>query len=286
MYLGIEGKNGSKKRLSLPPTPKWESCPLHLQKFTTNITVEPKINIRKFTKHHFMRYSGYLLLISLICLLSACQAKQESTQQVDANTDNKDENGQSIYEETQKDDVRYILFFGNSLTAGYGLDEDKAFPALIQKRIDSLNLKYTVINAGLSGETTSGGLNRISWVLKQKVDVFVLELGANDVLRGLDLKETEANLSAILDKVLESNPNTKIVLAGMQAPPNMGTEYTRTFASIFPKLAKKYNAALIPFLLEDVAAMPQLNLADGKHPNEEGQKIVRDNVWRVLEGVL
>ncbi|MBK9254894.1 MAG: arylesterase [Saprospiraceae bacterium] len=233
-----------------------------------------------------MRNSGYLFLISFIYLLSACQPKQESVQQVDADADNKDKNSQTVYQESEKNDVRYILFYGNSLTAGYGLDEDKAFPALIQKRIDSLNLKYTVINAGLSGETTSGGLNRITWVLKQKVDVFVLELGANDVLRGLDLKETESNLSAIIDKVLESNPNTKIILAGMQAPPNMGTEYTRTFASIFPKLAKKYNAALIPFLLEDVASIPALNLADGKHPNEEGQKIVCENVWRVLEQVL
>ena len=118
------------------------------------------------------------------------------------------------------------------------------------------------------------------------MDIFVLELGANDVLRGLDLKATEANLKAILDKVKSTYPDAKLVLAGMEAPPNMGNDYTRQFSAIFPRLAKQYNAALIPFLLEGVASIPSLNLADGKHPNVEGQKIVRDNVWEVLEGLV
>ncbi len=229
----------------------------------------------------------YLFLITTLGIsIQGCKSKQESSIQVDIKAENNDQSTPSVAEEAKQADKKTILFFGNSLTAGYGLDEEQSFPALIQQRIDSLGLAYLVVNAGLSGETTSGGLNRIEWVLKQKVDIFVLELGANDVLRGLDLKATESNLKAILDKVKSTYPDVKLMLAGMQAPPNMGNDYTRQFAAIFPRLAKQYNAALIPFLLKDVAAIPALNLADGKHPNVEGQKIVRDNVWEVLEGVM
>jgi acyl-CoA thioesterase-1 len=229
----------------------------------------------------------YLFLITTLGIsIQGCKSKQESSIQVDIKAENNDQSTPSVAEEAKQADKKTILFFGNSLTAGYGLDEEQSFPALIQQRIDSLGLAYLVVNAGLSGETTSGGLNRIEWVLKQKVDIFVLELGANDVLRGLDLKATESNLKAILDKVKSKYPDVKLMLAGMQAPPNMGNDYTRQFAAIFPRLAKQYNAALIPFLLKDLAAIPALNLADGKHPNVEGQKIVRDNVWEVLEGVM
>lgn len=182
---------------------------------------------------------------------------------------------------------KVILFFGNSLTAGMGLDPNEAFPSVIKQRLDSLNLPYTVVNAGLSGETTAAGKNRINWVLNQKVDVFVLELGANDGLRGIPLEETRNNLQAIIDKVRSKNPETKIVLAGMQIPPNMGLEYTSEFRKIFPELAAKNQAALIPFLLEDVAGIPSLNQADGIHPTVEGQKIVAyQNVWPVLKPLL
>lgn len=182
---------------------------------------------------------------------------------------------------------KVILFFGNSLTAGMGLDPNEAFPAVIQQRLDSLNLPYTAVNAGLSGETTAAGKNRINWVLNQNVDVFVLELGANDGLRGIPLEETRSNLQTIIDKVLSKNPKTKIVLAGMQIPPNMGQEYTTEFRKIFPELAEKNNAALIPFLLEDVAGIPSLNQSDGIHPTVEGQKIVAyKNVWPILEPLL
>lgn len=187
---------------------------------------------------------------------------------------------------SSKSDAKTILFFGNSLTAGYGLDTKESFPSLIQNRLDSLDLNYTVINAGLSGETTSGGKNRLGWVLKQKVDIFVLELGANDGLRGIPLTETRSNLQTIIDKVLEKNPDTKIVLAGMQIPPNMGQEYTKEFRTIFPDLAEKNDLQLIPFLLDGVAGIPNLNLPDGIHPTAEGQKIVRENVWTVLQGLL
>lgn len=186
----------------------------------------------------------------------------------------------------QSSNIKYILFFGNSLTAGYGLDEDQSFPSLIQQRIDSLGLPYQVINGGLSGETSAGGLNRIEWVLRQQIDVFVLELGPNDALRGLDLKSTEASLRGILDAVLKKYPDIPIIIAGMEAPPNMGAEYTTAFRNIYSKIAKDYNARLIPFLLEGVGGKPELNLPDRMHPNAEGQKIVRENVWRVLKEVI
>ncbi|MCJ7465811.1 MAG: arylesterase [Maribacter sp.] len=181
---------------------------------------------------------------------------------------------------------KVILFFGNSLTAGYGLDIQEAFPALVQQRIDSLRLPFTVINSGVSGETTTGGKNRLNWVLDQKIDVVVLELGANDGLRGIPLQETRKNLQEIIDAVRSKNPETKIVLAGMQIPPNMGNAYTSEFRNIYPDLAKKNDTYLIPFLLKDVAGIPELNQDDGIHPTAEGEKIVADNVWDVLKEVV
>lgn len=180
-----------------------------------------------------------------------------------------------------------ILFFGNSLTAGYGLDDpDQAFPAVIQQDIDSLKLPYKVINGGLSGETTSDGKNRINWLLKQHVDVFVLELGANDGLRGIPVSETEVNLQSIIDQVKAKYPQAKMILTGMQVPPNMGGTYSGDFKKIFPRLAKKNNMALVPFLLENVAGIRDLNQKDGIHPTEKGAKIVAQNVWMVLKGML
>lgn len=201
----------------------------------------------------------------------------------------------TVTEETEKtpnnsqaktSEDKLIMFFGNSLTAGMGLDTEDAFPELIQDKLDSLELSYQVINAGLSGETTASGKNRLEWVLNQKIDVFVLELGANDGLRGVPLNETRNNLQAIIDFVREKNPDVKIVLAGMQIPPNLGTDYTVGFRKIFPELADKNNVELIPFLLQDVAGIPELNQGDGIHPNEEGQKIVAQNVWEVLKEIL
>jgi acyl-CoA thioesterase-1 len=179
-----------------------------------------------------------------------------------------------------------ILFFGNSLTAGMGLDVEEAFPALIQRKIDSASLTFNVINAGLSGETTASGKNRLAWLLKQKVDVFVLELGANDGLRGIPLEETKKNLQNIIDEVKGHNSEVIIVLAGMQIPPNMGLEYTKGFRNIFPDLAAENKLALIPFLLMDVAGNPDLNQADGIHPTAEGQIIVANNVWEILKIAL
>lgn len=184
-------------------------------------------------------------------------------------------------------DTRNILFFGNSLTAGYGVEPTEAFPALIQEKIDSLNLPYRVINGGVSGETTTGGKQRIDFVLKQqRVDVFVLELGANDGLRGLPLAQTKENLQAIIDKVKEQYPNAKLVLTGMQIPPNMGPAYASGFRSLYPELARENNITLVPFLLEGVGGEAKLNQQDGIHPTAEGHEVVAENVWQELKGVL
>lgn len=182
--------------------------------------------------------------------------------------------------------AKTILFFGNSLTAGYGVGADHAFPAIIGRRIDSLHWPYKVINAGLSGETSAGGKNRIGWILRQPVDVFVLELGANDGLRGIPVAGTAANLQAIIDSVKTKYPAAKIVLAGMQIPPSMGATYTTAFRQTFLQLAAKNKAALIRFLLQGVGGIPQLNQSDGIHPTEQGHRIVADNVWQVLRPLL
>lgn len=179
-----------------------------------------------------------------------------------------------------------VVFFGNSLTAAYQLSKEQGFPALIQVKIDSLGWPFSCVNAGLSGETTADGVNRIEWVLQQPMDVFVLELGANDALRGLPVKETAKNLQLIIDKVNAARPDCKIVIAGMQAPPNLGATYTREFREVYPALAAANKAALIPFLLDGVAGDPALNLEDGIHPNVNGQKIVAETVWKTLKGVL
>jgi len=185
-----------------------------------------------------------------------------------------------------QDNEKVILFFGNSLTAGLGLDLNQAFPNLIQEKINETEKNVRVINAGLSGETSAGGLNRIDWVLNQAIDIFVLELGANDGLRGLPLESTRTNLQGILDKVKAKYPDVKIIIAGMMVPPNMGEEYSNEFIKVYPDLARENGVSLIPFLLDEVAGNPDLNLADGIHPNIEGHQIVAGNVWRVLKPLL
>lgn len=179
-----------------------------------------------------------------------------------------------------------ILFYGNSLTAGYGVEPTQAFPALVGKKIDSVGLGYTVVNAGLSGETTAGGKSRIGWVLRKPVDVFVLELGGNDGLRGLPLSATRQNLQAIIDTVRAKSPQAQIVLAGMQIPPNMGTAYTKEFRELYKQMADKNKLVLIPFLLENVGGIPKLNQPDGIHPNVTGHRIVANTVWQVIQPIL
>lgn len=181
---------------------------------------------------------------------------------------------------------KVVLFYGNSLTAGYGVEPSQAFPALIGQKIDSAGLNYTVVNAGLSGETTAGGKSRISWVMRRPVAVFVLELGGNDGLRGLPVSATRQNLQAIIDTVRQKSPQATIVLVGMQIPPNMGTTYTKAFRSLFRELADKNKLVLIPFLLEGVGGVSSLNQSDGIHPTPAGHKMVANTVWEVLKPVL
>ena len=182
--------------------------------------------------------------------------------------------------------AKSLVFLGDSLTAGFGVQPTEAFPALIAEKIRATNLPFEVQNAGLSGDTSAGGLRRIDWVLQRPIDVLFIELGANDGLRGLDLKSMKANLQAIIDKAKAKNPSVKIILAGMQVPPNLGPEYAAGFRSVFADLARENNATLIPFLLEGVGGQRELNQPDLIHPNPAGHRIIADLVWRTLEPIL
>lgn len=218
------------------------------------------------------------LYFSALVLL-ACNTSEKTSTEQSKTTDT------AAVAVSQKE-VKNILIFGNSLTAGYGLEPAQAYPSVLQNRIDSLKLPYKIVNAGLSGETTSGGNSRLDWVLKNKVDIFILELGGNDGLRGIPVTETRKNLQAMIDKVKAKYPEAKIILAGMQVPPSMGKKYGEEFKVIYPELAKKNNVGLIPFLLEKVGGEVNLNQKDGIHPNEAGAKIVAENVWEVLQPML
>ena len=181
---------------------------------------------------------------------------------------------------------RILLCFGDSLTAGYGLAKPQAFPALLQQKIDARAWKFKTINAGLSGETSAGGLRRIDWLLRQKVDVLLLELGVNDGFRGIDPETIYSNLQGIIDRTRKKYPHVEIIVAGMLVPPNLGHDYAAQFRDVFPQLAQANGAALIPFLLQDVGGQPHLNLPDGIHPTAAGHQIVANNVWKVLQPVL
>jgi len=227
-----------------------------------------------------MKRFGFIWIVGL--LLAACNNNQKKDQ---AGNDTQPRRTDTTAKATTAG-MKNIIFFGNSITAGYGVEPTEAFPARIGEKLDSLKLPYRVINAGLSGETTAGGKNRIDWILRQPVDVFVLELGGNDGLRGIPITETRQNLQAIIDKVREKNPQAVIILAGMQVPPNMGSRYANEFRNTFKELATKNNIPLIPFILEGVGGVQQLNQADGIHPTPDGHRIVAENVWEVLKEVL
>jgi acyl-CoA thioesterase-1 len=185
-------------------------------------------------------------------------------------------------------DVRTLVFFGDSLTAGYGLDDpsSEAYPALIQEKITVAGLDWRVVNAGLSGETTSGGLRRVDWILRQPVDIFVLALGANDGLRGVDPGVSRSNLQKIVDRVRAKNPATKLVLAGMQMPPAMGQDFSREFAKMYPEVAAQNDAVLVPFLLEGVGGRADLNQPDRIHPTAKGHVIIAETLWKILRPLL
>jgi acyl-CoA thioesterase-1 len=179
-----------------------------------------------------------------------------------------------------------IVVLGDSLAAGFGVEPEEAFPALLQKKIDAAGWPYAVVNAGVSGDTSADGLARIDWLLRRKIDVLILELGGNDGLRGLPVSATRTNLQAILDRVRQKYPKVNLIVAGMQMPPNMGVEYDSAFRAIYPELAAQNRAALIPFLLAGVGGRRELNQDDRIHPNAAGHALVAENVWKVLQPIL
>ncbi len=228
-----------------------------------------------------LRYLSILILF--VCLVS-CNSDNGATasKAADQTADTKP----SPSKVEKKSKSKTIVFFGDSLSAGLGLDKEKAFPNLIQKKITEADLDYKVVNAGLSGETTAGGLRRVDWILKQKIDVFVLELGGNDALRGLPTEDTYKNLNGIIDKVETKYPEAKILLTGMEAPPNLGSDFTKRFRENFQKISKDRNIKLLPFLLDKVAGETDLNQADGIHPTAEGHEIIAGTVWEYLREML
>ncbi len=183
------------------------------------------------------------------------------------------------------DDKKAILVFGDSLSDGFMLQRSEAYPALLAKKLEAARLNFQVINASAAGGTTEGGLQRLPPHLKHRIDIFILELGINDAFRGLPVDQIQNNLQQIIDKVKARNPNVRVVIAGMQLPNYAAEDYVSAFGKMFGELAAKNGAALVPYLLEGVAGNPSLNLADGIHPNAAGQKILAENVWRVLEPI-
>lgn len=179
-----------------------------------------------------------------------------------------------------------LLFVGTSLTAGLGLDPEESYPARIAEKIDSAGIPFDVVNAGVSGETSAGALRRIGWLMRSPPAVLVLETGANDALRGLEVDSTRANIQAIIDTIRAASPATRIALVQMEAPPNLGTEYTRRFRAMFPALASANRVTLLPFLLDGVAGVPELNQGDGIHPTAAGQRMVAATLWEGLEPIL
>lgn len=244
----------------------------------------------------------YLLLLCC-CLVLAC-ASDKATDNTTTNTDTsvtkteKKPANEKMATTTEQERIKaemakrrsrkkQIVFFGNSLAAGYKLDNpQKGFVGLIADRMIGAGITYQLVNAGLSGETTAGGLERIDWYLRTPISILVIELGGNDGLRGINPANTKQNLQGIIDKVLAKDPTTKIVLAGMEAPPNMGEKFTANFRKLYKELADENKIRLIPFLLDGVAGDPSLNLPDGIHPNEEGHRIVANNVWHYIQNLF
>lgn len=224
----------------------------------------------------------YIAFIFFSCLfLLYCNSAETS------NTDSSSEQEMNTQiTPLQKDLRKRIIFFGNSLTAAYGLAPSQGFAALIQDKINTKQLDYKVVNAGISGETTAGGKERIQWILKQPIHIFLLELGANDILQGIPPDISKANLDVIIKEVKAVYPTAKIILAGMEAPLNSGGVFSAAFQNMYAELAEKHQAALIPHLLEDVGGISRLNQLDGLHPNAEGHQIVAENIWNVLAPLL
>lgn len=232
------------------------------------------------------------LIVALGCGGEQAGARDSGTVAVRANTQASAPDEAAALRAAAEDETaakrrpRTLLFVGTSLTAGLGLDPDSAYPHLIQQKIDSAGMSYQVVNAGVSGETSSSLLRRIDWLLRQPIELIVIETGANDGLRGIPIETMQSNIRQIVDRVKATHPNARIVLAQMEAPPNLGTRYTQRFRAVFPEVAEQTGAILLPFLLDGVAGRRELNQGDGIHPNMEGERIVARNVWKGLRPLL
>lgn len=233
-----------------------------------------------------MKFSRLYIALVTAVLLGACGSDSAESSDEASRQTRQHETEESVEDANAADSTEIILFLGNSLSAGAGVDPEEAFPSLIRQRIDSLGWGFRVVNAGVSGETSSGGLRRIEWLLRQPISVLVLELGGNDGLRGIPVEVTRENLGRIIEKTRDRYPRAEIVLAGMQIPPNLGQQYAGEFRQMYPSLADEYQTHLIPFLLESVGGVDTLMQSDGIHPTEEGHQIVASNVWETLEPVL
>lgn len=231
------------------------------------------------------RWTGRIIAGAAAALLLACGGQARDGARGDTGGTTRDSTAPAVVAPAGGS-LPSIVFLGTSLTAGLGLDPDDAYPAVIQRKVDSAGLRYTVVNAGVSGESSAGALRRVDWILRQPPAILVVETGANDGLRGQDPDSLRANIQAIIDRVRRDSPSTKIILAGMEALPNLGADYTRRFRAIYPALAKENRIPLIPFLLDRVAGVDSLNQQDGIHPTKRGATIVADNVWKVLRGEL
>lgn len=225
----------------------------------------------------------YPLVLIGVLLSAGCDAEKAETEQAAPAETRQNRSAPSSESEPRPGAV---VVLGNSIAAGYGIQQEQAFPALLQQRIDSLGWPFEVVNGGLSGETTAGGLRRVDWLLRRPVDVLIIELGGNDGLRGIPVEVTRQNLQGIIDKTREQQPQAEIILAGMQLPPNLGQTYTTRFRELYPTLARENDVALIPFVLERVGGVRELNQPDGIHPTAAGQRLIAENVWEVLEPIL
>jgi acyl-CoA thioesterase-1 len=227
--------------------------------------------------------SIFLLLLSIALAGTGCQRSERAGAQNGEPAENSNASAPSA-SPAKTEDLPAIVAFGDSLTAGYGLSEEQSYTTLLQQKLEDKNYRYRVINAGVSGDTSAGGARRIDWALEGNVKFLILELGGNDALRGQPVTELKKNLAQIIERA--QSRNVTVILAGMEAPPNLGEEYTRAYRQVFRDLAKKYKVAFIPFVLEGVGGRAEFNQPDGIHPNAEGEKIMTENVWRVLEPLL
>ena len=230
----------------------------------------------------------YIGIVSIV-LLSGCSSENpQSSPASDISSDPVDANAENPANTNVDQDAQglRVLFLGDSITAGYGLGEDQAFPALIQTQLTENGYSARAVNAGISGDTSTGGLTRLDWLLRDPVDVLILELGGNDGLRGVDLELTRSNLESILRKTKEVWPNAALVVAGMMIPPNLGHEYTAAFSAMYPVIAEQFDAAFIPFTLEGLEGIGEHMQPDGIHPTEEGHRIIAAALWETLEPLI